>query len=77
METKRIDEYHKHGCHFFGNLVTVDYATDMQKDKNWGNFGANVSIDYWLKAKALVREKYGDNFEELLAIPELVVRLKP
>jgi len=74
MKTKRVDEYHKHGCHFFGKLVVVDYWDELEKDPKWGGFNADVTYDYIAKAKNLVKEKYG-NTETLLSIPALVVRL--
>lgn len=76
METKRVDEYHKHGCHFYGKLVVVDYMEDVKKDPKWGTFNAGVTFDYLEKAQALVQEKYGENVKVLLSIPELVVRLE-
>jgi len=76
MNTERIDEYHKNGCHFYGKLVTVNYLDDAKKDPKWGAFGAGVSFDYLDKATALIKEKYGTNFKILLSMPELVVRLE-
>ena len=74
MDSKRIDEYHKHGCNFYGKLVVVEYAEDMQNDPNWGKFNAEVTFDYLAKAQELVKEKYGAT-ETLLSIPALVVKL--
>jgi hypothetical protein len=74
MTSQRFDEYHKHGCHFYGKLVVVEYAEDMQKDPNWGKFNANLTFDYLARAQKLVKEKYGDT-QTLLSIPALVVKL--
>ena len=75
MEAKRFDEYHKHGCHFYGKLVVVDYQEDMQNDPKWGTFNAGLTFDYMAKAQALVKERYGDNTTTLLSVPSLVVRI--
>lgn len=32
IETKRVDEYHKNGCHFYGKLVVVSYWEAMRND---------------------------------------------
>ena len=75
MKADRIDEYHKHGCNFFGKLVVISYFEDAQKDPSWGRFGASVSLDYYAKAVQYAKELYGD-FDVLLGMPELVIRLK-
>ena len=75
MKAERFDEYHKHGCHFYGKLVVVKYQDDMQKDPKWGTFNAGLTWDYLAKARAIVQERYGET-EILLSVPELVVRLK-
>ena len=74
MNCKRIDEYHKGGCHFFGKLAVVDYLDDLKADPKFGTFGACLTIDYLERARAIVAERY-ENTEELLSIPELVVRI--
>ena len=76
MKAQRIDEYYKHGCHFFGKLVVVDYLETAQQDQRWGKFNAGISLDYLIKATALVKERYGENIEVLLSVPDLVVRIK-
>jgi hypothetical protein len=75
MKAQRFDEYHKHGCHFNGKLVVVDYSEDMRNDPNWGKFGAEVTFDYMAKAKALVQERYGEAVKVLLSIPDYVVEV--
>lgn len=76
MKAQRFEEYHKHGCHFFGSLVVVDYSEEMHRDPAWGTFNAGLTYDYLDKAKALIKERYGDGATEtLLSIPELVVRI--
>ena len=74
MKSQRFEEYHKHGCHFFGNLAVVNYTEDMKQDPAWGTFNANLTYDYLGKARTLIKECYG-TVEELLSIPELVVRI--
>lgn len=76
MDAKRIDEYHKHGCHFHGKLVVVDYSEDMQEDPKWGTFAAGLSIEYYAKAKALVKERQYNVVRELLSVPELVMEIQ-
>lgn len=76
MEAVKVESYNKYGCKFFGDLVVVDYLEDMKKDPKYGQWGAMVTFDYSEKAKQLVYDTYGDKFEVLLSIPELVVRLK-
>ncbi len=76
MKAERFDEYHKNGCHFHGQLAVVHYLDDAQKDPKWGTFGAGISLDYLDKAMSLVKERYGENVEVLLSMPDLVVRVK-
>ena len=76
MERKRINEYHKYGCHFHGKLVVISYMDDAKKDNQWGTFNAGVSLDYYSKALSLVKETYGENIEVLLGVPELGIRIK-
>ena len=75
MKAQRFDEYHKHGCHFNGKLVVVDYSEDMRNDPQWGKLGAEVTFDYMAKAKALVQERYGEAVKVLLSIPDYVVEV--
>lgn len=75
MKAQLFEEYHKHGCHFFGNLAVVNYVEDMEQDPQWGAFNAGLTCDYLARARALINERYGAT-EELLSMPELVVRLK-
>lgn len=51
MKSQRFEEYHKHGCHFFGNLAVVNYTEDMKQDPAWGTFNANLTYDYLGKAR--------------------------
>ena len=77
LKRTRIEEYHKHGCNFYGKLVVINYFESMEKDPKWGKFNQGLTFDYIEKATKLVEEKYGKgNFDVLLSIPELVVRLK-
>ncbi len=76
MKENRIDEYHKHGCHFFGKLVVVDYSEDMKNDPNWGKFNAGLTFDYLFKAQTLVEERQYKVVKELLSIPEYVVEVE-
>lgn len=76
MNRKRINEYHKHGCHFYGKLVVFDFLEDAKRDKRWGTFGAEVSYDYLVKAKSLAKELYGNGIEILMSFPELVIRIE-
>lgn len=76
MKAERIDEYHKHGCHFSGKLAVVHYLEEAQKDPKWGTFGAGISLDYLEKAMAFIKNRYGEKVEVLLSMPDLVVRLE-
>ena len=76
MNAKRFDEYHKHGCHFYGHLVVVDYSQDMKSDPKWGRFGAEVTFDYLANARKLVKEQQYKVVRELLSIPEYVVEVE-
>lgn len=76
MQAKRVDEYHKHGCHFSGKLAVVDYQDDLQNDPRWGQFGEGLTIAYAEKAAALLQEKYGKPVEVLLSVPEYVCRVE-
>ena len=75
MKTNRIDEYHKHGCHFYGTLVSVDYMEDLKNDSNFGKFNAGVTLDYAEKAKKMVEDKGYKVKRVLLSIPEYVVEI--
>jgi len=75
MDAKRVDEYHKHGCNFYGKLVVVEYMEDLQKDPKWGAFNSGLSLDYAEKAKNLVRERQYNVKKELLALPAYVVEI--
>lgn len=76
METKRFEEYHKHGCNFYGKLVVVEYMEDLRKDPKYGTFGAEITFDYMAKAKKMVEEKGYDVKRVLLSIPEYVVEIQ-
>lgn len=52
----------------------LNQAEDMEQDPTWGTFDANLTYDYLGKARDLINERYG-TAEELLSIPELVVRI--
>jgi hypothetical protein len=75
MKAQRFDEYHKHGCNFYGKLVVIDYSEDVRNDPNWGKFGAEVTFDYLAKAKALIQERQYNVVRVLLAIPDYVVEI--
>ena len=50
METKQVDEFHKHGCNFSGKLVVVDYQEEYANRKlKFYSFGAGDIFDYILK----------------------------
>ena len=77
MKRNRIDEYHKHGCHFYGKLVVIKYLDEMKHNPRYGQYNAGLSIDYLMLARKEAQELYGDNIvDELLSVPELVLRLK-
>lgn len=76
MKAERFDEYHKHGCHFYGKLVVVDYMPDMKNDPQWGRFGAGVTFDYIEKAKKFIEEAGYKVIKVRLAIPEYVVEIE-
>ncbi len=76
MKPQRFDEYHKHGCHFFGKLVVVDYSENMEKDPKWKQWNAGVSFKYLERAKAIVSEHYGTPKRVLLEMPDYVVEIE-
>lgn len=76
MKAERFDEYHKHGCHFYGKLLVVDYWEDLQKDPKWGTFHVELTLDYVEKAKALVQDSGYKVVRVLLGIPEYVVEIE-
>jgi hypothetical protein len=76
MKTQRFDEYHKHGCHFDGKLVVVNYYEDMTKDPKWGTFNADLTYKYMGLAARLVKEKYGEPKRVLLGMPDYVVEVE-
>ena len=76
MKAERFDEFHRFGCHFYGNLVVVDYQDDMKADKQWGTFAAGLSLDYYAKAKKLIEERQYKVVRELLGMPILVVEIE-
>ncbi len=76
MKAERFDEYHKHGCHFYGSLVVVDYMPEMKKDPQYGRFGAEVVYDYMEKAAKLIQERQYKVKRVLLSIPEYVVEIE-
>lgn len=75
MKAERIDEYHKGSHHFYGALVVVHYLDDAAKDPKWGTFNADIAMDYYKKAMELVKERYGENIQVLMGMPDLVVRV--
>ena len=74
MKAQRIDEYHKHGCHFYGKLVVVEYYEEMKSDPH--KFGAELAIDYYADAKKLVAESGYKVVRELLGIPAYVCEVE-
>lgn len=76
MKAQRFDDYIKNGSHFHGLLVVVRYLEDVQKDPRWGTFGAELTYEYLDKAKQLVKDRGYNVVEELLHIPDYVVRIK-
>lgn len=43
MQAKRVDEFHKHGCHFYGKLVVVDYTAEVMAEPcSIHNFGRGL-----------------------------------
>ena len=75
IKAERVDDYHKHGCHFSGKLVVIHYYEAMQQDPNWGKFNANLTFDYVEKARALVKERQYKVVRELLTMPDLVIEI--
>lgn len=75
MKAQRFDEYHKHGCHFEGKLVVVDYSGDLKNDPQWGRFNAELSYKYMGLAAKLIEEKYGQPKRVLLGMPDYVVEI--
>ncbi len=77
METKRVDEFHKHGCHFFGKLVVVDYQEEYNNRKlKFYSFGAGDIYDYVKYAEKLVEEKGYKVKRVCLTIPQYVVEIQ-
>ena len=76
MNAQRIDEYHNHGCHFYGKLVLVKYQEAMQADRKFGQFNAGVTFDYIAKAKALIDDRQYKVVRVLLSIPDYVVEIE-
>ena len=77
MKTERFDEYHKHGCHFYGKLVVVDYQEEYNNRKlKFNSFGAGDIFEYMEQAKKLVEEKGYKVKRVCLSIPEYVVELQ-
>ncbi|MGD1852767.1 MAG: hypothetical protein ACFB2W_00815 [Leptolyngbyaceae cyanobacterium] len=78
MQIEYTNTYTKHGCSFTGNLAVVDYYSQMQEISSGqplGGFGQMACFDALDEAKALLKKTHGDNYEVLLGIPDLVVRL--
>lgn len=76
MEAIQRTVYSKHGCYFTGNLVSVDYMASACQDRKWGQFGAEVTMDYLDYAKELVKRQFGEPVRVCLAIPEYVVEVQ-
>lgn len=76
MEAKRVSEFHKYGCNFYGKLVVVDYIKDMENDPKWGVWNSGVTYDYSAKAKALAEQEYGKPIRVLLDIPVYVCEIE-
>lgn len=77
METKRAEEFHHHGCNFYGKLVVVDYQEEYNNRKlKFHSFGAGDIFDYVDHAKKLVAEKGYKVKRVCLAIPQYVVEIE-
>jgi hypothetical protein len=77
METKQVDEFHKHGCNFSGKLVVVDYQEEYANRKlKFYSFGAGDIFDYISRAENIVKEKQYKIKRVLLSIPEYVVEVE-
>lgn len=77
METKRVYEYHKYGCNFYGKLVVVDYQEEYNNRKlKFFSFGASDIFDYIENARKLVEEKGHKVKRVWLSIPEYVVEIE-
>ena len=77
MKTERFDEFHKHGCNFYGKLVVVDYQEEYNnRTLKFNSFGAGDIFDYISEAKKIVEERGYKVKKELLSIPEYVVEVE-
>jgi len=75
MKIKRVDDFHKYGCSFYGKLVVVDYTEDLKNDPKMETWDAGIAFDYVKKAKLLLQEKGYNVVKVLLFIPEYVVEV--
>lgn len=74
MTHKEITSYYKHGCHFTGKLLLVEFQDDWERDPRYGEFGAGTIFKYSENAIQFAKENF--NVEKvLLAIPDVVCRL--
>ena len=77
MTADRVDEFHDYGCHFHGKLVVVRCPEQIQRiHPRSGQFGSMSCLDVGDVAMQLIAEKGYDVEEKLLAIPDVVVRVK-
>lgn len=77
MEAKQVEEFHEHGCNFYGNLVVVDYQKEYNNRKmKRFSFGVGDIYDYIDWAKEIV-EKEGYKVKRVcLSIPQYVVEVE-
>ena len=75
MKIQLTKKYKKHGCFFQGNLAVINFDRELANHPRNGQFGAMTVFDALDEAKSMMSGQYSD-YEILLGIPELVVRLK-
>ena len=76
MEAKRVDEFHKWGCDFYGKLVVVDYQQEVL-DSPCDAYSFGQGIPMQQEARDLVDQKGYDIDEVLMDTPPFyVVRIK-
>lgn len=76
MNLQEASEYNKHGCHFRGKLLVVEFTPNVEGDSRMGQSGAQVWHAWSERAAELVRAEYGEPKCVLLSIPDYVVELK-
>jgi|SaaInl7_200m_RNA_FD_contig_71_267630_length_834_multi_2_in_0_out_0_1 hypothetical protein len=75
MNITRTDKYQKPDLDIRGDLVVIDYIDEWRSHPDYGKWGAPTIYDALDQAKEKAKE-FGEH-EICLAIPELVIRLKP